>query len=67
MKMIADGERVSLEERMGNSNLIAMERKEFLEKITKIREAFKIELRNTKQHAAVKAKEVFTGVKSKKP
>lgn len=46
--MIADNQPISLEDRMGNLNMIAVERKEFLEKITKIRSAFRIELRNTK-------------------
>ena len=62
MKMISDGQKVSLEDRMGNLNLIAMERQEFLTKITKIRKAFRLELRNTKQHAAVKAKEVVKNI-----
>jgi len=46
--MINENQSVSLEDRIGNLNVIAFERQQFLKNVARIRNSFKVELRNTK-------------------
>lgn len=51
-----------IEDRIGNLNLVTFERQEFLKKISSIRNAFRIEMRDTKTRAVEKARAVMIRV-----
>ena len=60
--MVAEGKGGDLESRITNLSLLSFERKEFSKTIKKIKNAFNIEIRDTKQLATIKAKRMMNTV-----
>jgi hypothetical protein len=59
LKQVDDGRVPGASEKITSLSMLTFERKEFMKSMEKVRLAFRIELRNTKQLAVIKSRKMF--------